>query len=131
VEIAETVASRQEKLLVFTQFKEIIPPLERLLAAAFSHPGLALHGETAVGKRKDLVKKFQEDETVPFFILSLKAGGAGLNLTAASHVAISTVGGTPPSKTKRLTAPSALGRSAMSSYTNSFVAARSRSESTR
>src|SRR5208283_4077645 len=87
VEIAETVAGRQEKLLVFTQFKEIIPPLERLLTAEFSRPGLVLHGETAVGKRKELVKKFQEDEAVPFFILSLKAGGAGLNLTAASHVA--------------------------------------------
>jgi non-specific serine/threonine protein kinase len=39
-----------------------------------------------VGKRKDLVRKFQEDEDVPFFVLSVKAGGAGLNLTAASHV---------------------------------------------
>ena len=48
--------------------------------------GLALSGETAVGKRKDLVKAFQEDDSVPFFVLSLKAGGAGLNLTAASHV---------------------------------------------
>ena len=38
------------------------------------------------GKRKDLVRRFQEDEDVPFFVLSLKAGGAGLNLTAASHV---------------------------------------------
>ncbi|HMI16596.1 MAG TPA: C-terminal helicase domain-containing protein, partial [Bradyrhizobium sp.] len=37
-------------------------------------------------KRKDLVRQFQEDESVPFFVLSLKAGGAGLNLTAASHV---------------------------------------------
>jgi non-specific serine/threonine protein kinase len=87
VEIAETAASRQEKLLVFTQFREIIPALERLLASAFSRPGLVLHGETAVGKRRDLVKKFQEDQTIPFFILSLKAGGSGLNLTAASHVA--------------------------------------------
>lgn len=86
-EIAETVAGRQEKLLVFTQFKEIIPPLERLLASVFGQPGLVLHGGTAVGKRKDLVKKFQEDETVPFFVLSLKAGGSGLTLTAASHVA--------------------------------------------
>src|ERR1700722_7120984 len=42
-EIGEAVASRQEKLLVFTQFKEIIPSLERLLAAAFGRPGLALH----------------------------------------------------------------------------------------
>ena len=85
-EIAETVASRQEKLLVFTQFKEIIPAIEKLLGLAFGRPGLVLHGETAVAKRKDLVKKFQEDERVPFFVLSIKAGGAGLNLTAASHV---------------------------------------------
>ncbi len=85
-EIAETIATRQEKLLVFSQFKEIIPPLETLLVKAFGRPGLVLHGETAVGKRKELVKKFQEDERIPFFVLSLKAGGAGLNLTAASHV---------------------------------------------
>jgi non-specific serine/threonine protein kinase len=86
VEIAEEIASRQEKLLVFTQFKEIISPLETLLNEVFGRPGLILHGATAVGKRKALVKTFQEDERVPFFILSLKAGGAGLNLTAASHV---------------------------------------------
>jgi non-specific serine/threonine protein kinase len=85
-EIAETIASRQEKLLVFTQFREIIPALEKLLAMAFGRPGLVLHGQTAVGKRKELVRRFQEDERIPFFVLSLKAGGAGLNLTAASHV---------------------------------------------
>jgi non-specific serine/threonine protein kinase len=45
-----------------------------------------LTGETAVTKRKDLVRRFQENESIPFFVLSLKAGGAGLNLTAASHV---------------------------------------------
>jgi SNF2 family DNA or RNA helicase len=45
-----------------------------------------LHGETAVRGRRDLVQKFQDDETVPFFVLSLKAGGSGLTLTAASHV---------------------------------------------
>ena len=45
-----------------------------------------LHGETEVKKRKELVRRFQEDESVPFFVLSLKAGGSGLNLTAASHV---------------------------------------------
>ena len=85
-EIAETIASRQQKLLVFTQFKEIIAPLEQALGAAFGRPGVVLHGETAVAKRKELVKAFQEDERIPFFVLSLKAGGAGLNLTAASHV---------------------------------------------
>ena len=85
-EIGETIASRQEKLLVFTQFKEIIPSLERLLAAAFGRPGLALHGNTPIAKRRDLVKTFQEDERTPFFVLSIKAGGSGLNLTSASHV---------------------------------------------
>jgi non-specific serine/threonine protein kinase len=52
----------------------------------FGRPGLVLHGETQVAKRKDLVRRFQEDDDVPFFVLSVKAGGAGLNLTAASHV---------------------------------------------
>jgi SNF2 family DNA or RNA helicase len=47
---------------------------------------LVLHGGTPVGKRRELVKRFQEDEQCPFFVLSLKAGGTGLNLTAASHV---------------------------------------------
>jgi len=85
-EIAEAIASRQEKLLVFTQFKEIIPALERLLESAFGSPGLVLHGDTSVAKRRDLVRTFQEDERTPFFVLSIKAGGSGLNLTSASHV---------------------------------------------
>ena len=85
-EIAEVIAAKQEKVLVFTQFREVTGPLSGFLAAVFGRPGLVLHGETAVARRKDLVKRFQEDETVPFFVLSLKAGGAGLNLTAASHV---------------------------------------------
>ncbi len=85
-EIAATVASRQEKMLVFTQFKETVEPLGDLLAGAFGRPGLALSGDTAVDKRRALVKTFQEDEGAPFFVLSLKAGGSGLNLTAASHV---------------------------------------------
>jgi len=45
-----------------------------------------MHGETEVGKRQSIVRQFQEDETIPFFVLSLRAGGTGLNLTAASHV---------------------------------------------
>ncbi len=85
-EIVEAVADRQEKMLVFTQFREMVDPLSRFLGSVFDRPGLVLHGGTAVGKRKDVVRRFQEDETVPFFVLSLKAGGTGLNLTAASHV---------------------------------------------
>jgi non-specific serine/threonine protein kinase len=85
-DIAETIAEKQEKVLVFTQFKETTAPLAAFLSGIFGRAGLVLHGETAVAKRKDLVRQFQEDETVPFFVLSIKAGGAGLNLTAASHV---------------------------------------------
>jgi non-specific serine/threonine protein kinase len=85
-ELAEVIAAKQEKALVFTQFREVTAPLAAFLAEVFGRPGLVLHGATEVKKRKDLVQRFQEDESVPFFILSLKAGGAGLNLTAASHV---------------------------------------------
>jgi superfamily II DNA or RNA helicase len=85
-EIAEVVAARQEKMLVFTQFREMTVALEAFLASIFGRSGLILHGEVAVKKREALVRAFQQDENVPFFILSLKAGGSGLNLTAASHV---------------------------------------------
>jgi superfamily II DNA or RNA helicase len=85
-EIAEVVAAKQEKMLVFTQFREMTGPLASFLGQIFGRPGLVLHGNTAVKNRKTLVQTFQEDETVPFFVLSLKAGGSGLTLTAASHV---------------------------------------------
>jgi len=85
-DIAEVIAAKQEKMLVFTQFREVIAPLATFLGSVFGRPGLVLHGETEVKKRKEVVGRFQEDEAVGFFILSLKAGGAGLNLTAASHV---------------------------------------------
>ena len=85
-EIAEEIASRQEKTLVFTQFREMAEPLAGFLAGIFGRQGLILHGGTPVNKRKKLVDRFQEDDGPPFFVLSLKAGGTGLNLTAASHV---------------------------------------------
>jgi non-specific serine/threonine protein kinase len=85
-DIAEVIAARQEKVLVFTQFREVTAPLAAFLGSIFGRPGLVLHGETPVKNRKDLVRRFQEDEAVGFFVLSLKAGGTGLNLTAASHV---------------------------------------------
>ena len=84
--IAETVAARQEKLLVFTQFREAVAPLASFLGEVFGRSGLVLSGTTAVKQRRSLVQQFQEDEGVPFFVLSLKAGGTGLTLTAASHV---------------------------------------------
>jgi len=85
-ELTEEIAARQEKMLVFTQFRETTAPLAAFLGQVFGRAGLVLHGETPVARRKELVKTFQQDDLTPFFVLSLKAGGAGLNLTAASHV---------------------------------------------
>ncbi len=80
-EITEVMAERQEKVLVFTQFRETTGPLAGFLGSVFGREGLVLHGEIEVKKRRALVQRFQEDETVPFFVISLKAGGAELLLT--------------------------------------------------
>jgi SNF2 family DNA or RNA helicase len=85
-DIASVIAEKQEKMLAFTQFREMTEPLARFLRNAFGREGLVLHGETKVKQRGELVRAFQEDESIPFFVLSLKAGGSGLTLTAASHV---------------------------------------------
>lgn len=85
-ELVESIASRQEKALVFTQFREMTGPLHDHLARCFGRPGLILHGGTPVKERARLVAEFQSDDGPPFFVLSLKAAGVGLNLTAATHV---------------------------------------------
>jgi non-specific serine/threonine protein kinase len=85
-ELCESIATRQDKVLVFTQFREMTAPLAAVLGEVFGRSGLVLHGGTPVKKRQGLVKSFQEDDRIPFMVLSLKAGGTGLNLTAASHV---------------------------------------------
>jgi non-specific serine/threonine protein kinase len=85
-QLSEELAERQEKVLVFTQFREIADPLARFLEGVFRRPGLVLHGGIAVAKRRQLVDSFQRDNGPPFFVLSVKAGGTGVNLTAASQV---------------------------------------------
>ena len=85
-ELAEIIAAKQEKVLVFTQFREATQPIAVFLGGIFGREGSVLHGGTPLPKRKELVRQFQEDDVTPYFVLSLKAGGAGLNLTAASHV---------------------------------------------
>jgi SNF2-related domain/SNF2 Helicase protein/Helicase conserved C-terminal domain len=85
-EICHAIAEKKEKLLVFTQFREIIPILYQLLEKIFGQAGLYLHGQTTINARKKRVDAFQAPKGPPFFILSLKAGGLGLNLTAASQI---------------------------------------------
>lgn len=84
--ICETIYERRERVLIFTQYKEIIPALKEYLKGIFESEGLVIHGGVPVAKRQRYVDQFNGEDYVPFMILSLKAGGTGLNLTAANHV---------------------------------------------
>ncbi len=85
-ELASSIAERQEKLIIFTQFRSMMDPLHHLLSEIYGRPGLMLHGGTPVPQRQALVADFQQEEGPPYFVLSLKAAGTGLTLTQASHV---------------------------------------------
>jgi non-specific serine/threonine protein kinase len=85
-EICETIREKRERLLLFTQFKEMTEPIANFLTELFGREGLVLHGSTSVKKRGEMVERFNGVEYIPFMVLSLKAGGVGLNLTAANHV---------------------------------------------
>ena len=85
-QICQPIMERQERMLVFTQFQAMTGPLAEFLTGVFGRSGVVLHGAVPVKKRKQLVAEFQADDGPPFFVISVKAGGTGLNLTAASHV---------------------------------------------
>ncbi|MCC7420299.1 MAG: DEAD/DEAH box helicase [Planctomycetaceae bacterium] len=85
-QICEPIVERQERALVFTQFQSVCEPLAAFLEGVFGRNGLVLHGKTPIAKRTQLVREFQDDRGPPFLVVSVKAGGSGLNLTAASHV---------------------------------------------
>ena len=85
-ELCASIAARQEKTILFTQFRSIIPHLHDLLSGVFGRSGLTLHGGTPIPERQNIVTAFQKESGPPFCILSLKAAGTGLTLTQASHV---------------------------------------------
>ncbi|GHO96168.1 helicase [Reticulibacter mediterranei] len=86
-EMIEEVIESGESALVFTQFTEIGSALERYLEHNKHYNTYYLHGGTSVTRRDQMVTEFQDPETEPsLFILSLRAGGVGLNLTKANHV---------------------------------------------
>lgn len=84
-EICETIYEKRERVLVFTQFREMTEPIAEYLSTIFEREGFVLHGGTPVKKRQEMVEAFNGEDYVPFMVLSLKAGGVGLNLTAANH----------------------------------------------
>ncbi|HSH81251.1 MAG TPA: DEAD/DEAH box helicase [Herpetosiphonaceae bacterium] len=86
-EMVDEVLASGESALVFTQFAEIGAALERSLAHTRHCNTYYLHGGTSAARRDRMVAEFQDPETEPsVFILSLRAGGVGLNLTKANHV---------------------------------------------
>ncbi|MEV7968582.1 SNF2-related protein [Sphaerisporangium sp. NPDC088356] len=85
-ELAAEIIEEGDKALVFTQYAEFGSLLQPYLAAHLDRPVLWLHGGLPKKKRDELVDRFQNDDEPMIFLLSLKAAGTGLNLTAANHV---------------------------------------------
>lgn len=85
-ELAEEIVEEGDKALVFTQYTEFGSLLQPYLTAHLDRPVLWLHGGLPKNRREELVERFQRDDEPMLFLLSLKAAGTGLNLTAANHV---------------------------------------------
>jgi SNF2 family DNA or RNA helicase len=85
-EILEEIIAEGDKVLCFTQFTEFAEMLLPHLSARFDTDIAYLHGGTPRSRRDELVTRFQAEGGPPIFLLSLRAGGTGLNLTAANHV---------------------------------------------
>lgn len=86
VELVQSIVENDHKVLIFTQFKEMGDMLTKFIRDAIDEEPLFLHGGCSTKERKTMVDQFQNSNRHHVFILSIKAGGTGLNLTAASHV---------------------------------------------
>ena len=86
MDILHNIIENNEKVLVFTQYKEMGTILENIIAEEFNQTPLFFHGSLNVKQREEIIQKFQNDIQDKIMILSLKAGGLGLNLTSASNV---------------------------------------------
>ena len=127
MELVDEAADAGRKVLVFSQFTSYLD----VLSAELDRRGIAhftITGATPKRERVRLVNQFNDDET-PVFLVSLKAGGTGLNLTGASVVVHADRGGTPPPPIRRPTAPIASGRAARWTCTKWWPRAPSRSAS--
>ncbi len=82
----DSILESNEKVLIFTQFTEMASLLERFIEERYGDKPLYYHGGCSLNQRKEMVERFQTNHADKIFLLSLKAAGTGLNLTAASHV---------------------------------------------
>lgn len=84
--LVDSIHSAGEKAIIFTQFKEMGDLLTHFIKDTTGTQPMFLHGGCSIKQRQEMIKRFQEGNADRFFILSLKAAGTGLNLTAASQV---------------------------------------------
>ena len=86
ISTVQTIIDNNEKALIFTQYKEMGDILTKIIAQECNTEPLFFHGSLTVSQREELIDKFQNDDETKLMILSLKAGGTGLNLTRATNV---------------------------------------------
>lgn len=86
IQMLEEVIETGDKALIFTQFVEMGNIIKQHVQETFGREVLFLHGGTPRRQRDVMVERFGNDDTIQIFVVSLKAGGTGLNLTAANHV---------------------------------------------
>jgi len=86
LDLVDAIRESGEKAIIFTQFKEMGDMLQQFIAERTGAEPMFLHGGCSIKQRKDMVDRFQNNRADRIFILSLKAAGTGLNLTAATHV---------------------------------------------
>ena len=83
--LKDVIDIKGEKILIFSLFTQVLDILEMVLST-LGYKFLRLDGSTQVNERQSLIDRFYEDNTIPIFILSTKAGGFGINLVCANHV---------------------------------------------
>ncbi len=130
-EMVEEMMEVGDRVLIFSQFAEMGAILRRYLQEAFGREALFLHGGVLKKHRDRMVERFQADGNGPsLFILSLKAGGTGLNLTRANHVIHFDRWWNPAVEIRRQTGPFGSARPETSRSINSSVQERSKKRST-
>ena len=86
LQLLETIYDNNEKVIIFSQYQEMGTILKQIIQSHFGKTALQLHGGNTRNERDDMVEDFQNNHLIDTFILSIKAGGTGLNLTAAANV---------------------------------------------
>lgn len=86
LDTVQSIVESREKVIIFTQFREMGDLLVRFIEERIGRKPLFYHGGCTVKKRNEMVERFQNNRAEQVFVLSLKAAGTGLNLTAATHV---------------------------------------------